>query len=390
MKSHIALAAALLALGAGTQPTAAADTFRLGFLSTLSGPLASLGPEQRRGLDLALEDLGGKIGGMPVEVITGDDQADAQAAVDAASKLIDKDKVDLITGIIASPVLVGAAKTLEDSGLIVVSANAGPSLFAGKDCQKNFFFTGFQNDQGDEAIGLYLNEHQFKNVYFIGFDNQAGHDHVNGAKRTYKGKIAGEIYTPQTQLDYSSEIAQIRATKPDAIFAFYVAAPAVAFVKQYSQSGMSNNIPLFSFALVDPMSAKAQGPAAFGVKVAAPYFASIDNPRNKTFVAAFEKKYGREPSFYAADQYDAIMLIDSAVRATGGKPHDANAMRAAMMKADFKALRGDFSFNVNHFPIQDYYIATVVKGEPGGVDFKIDGVERDQKDSYYQACKMAE
>src|ERR1700691_1407641 len=141
MKSHIALAAALLALGAGIQPTAPADTFRLGFLSTFSGPLASLGPEQRRGLDLALEDLGGKIGGMPVEVITGDDHAHGQAAVDAASKLIDKDKVDLITGIIASPVLVGAAKTLEDSGLIVVSANAGPSLFAGKDCQKNFFFT---------------------------------------------------------------------------------------------------------------------------------------------------------------------------------------------------------------------------------------------------------
>lgn len=387
--SIVSTAAAVVALGMALQPAAAADKLRLGFMSSMSGPIGSLGAEQRRGLDLALEELGGKIGGMDVDILVGDDQGVPKAAVDAASQLIFKDKVDIITGVIASPALIGASKTFIDSGRIVVSANAGPSNFAGKDCQANFFFTGFQNDQGDEAIGSYFNEHGMKRVFFIGFDNQAGYDHINGAKRTYKGAIAGEAHTPFTQLEYSAEIAQIRAAKPDAVFAFYVAAPAVAFVKQYSQAGLIKDIPLFSFALVDPMSAKAQGQAAFGVKVAAPYFPQIDNPQNKKFVATFVKKYGRVPSFYAADQYDAIMLIDSAVKAVHGKVGDTAAMRAALMKADFKSLRGKFSFNVNHFPIQDYYVATAVPAKTG-VDFKIDGVLKDGKDAYYQECKMAQ
>jgi branched-chain amino acid transport system substrate-binding protein len=389
--SRVLQAIVVVALSFGIQSAADAQTIRLGFMSSLSGPLGSLGPEQRRGLDLALEDLGGKLGGLPVEVLVGDDEGDAKAAVAAASKLIDKDKVDLVTGIIASPAILGAAKTFTDGGTIVISANAGPSPFAGKACNPNFFFTGFQNDQGDEAVGLFLNDHGYKRVFYVGFDNQAGYDHINGAKRTFKGENAGEAYTPQTQLEYSAEIAKIRGAKPDAVFAFYVGAAAVAFVKQYGQSGLKEKLPLFSFALVDPLSVKAQGSAAFGVKVAAPYFPSIDNPQNKKFVAAFVKKYGHEPSFYVADQYDAIMLIDSAIRAVGGKVQDHDAMRAALMKADFTSLRGKFRFNVNHFPIQDFYVASVEKTAGGEAEFKIEGVGiHDGKDSYYQDCKMAQ
>jgi branched-chain amino acid transport system substrate-binding protein len=385
----IAIAAALFALASHQTANAQERTLRLGFMSTMSGPIAALGVEQRRGLDLAIADLGGKIGGMPVEIFTADDQSEAGAAVQGASKLLDKDKVDMITGLIATPALVGASKTIAQSGKLLISANSGPSQFAGKECNPNFFFAAWQNDQADEAVGRYLNDKGFKRVYFMGFDTQAGYDHINGAKRTFKGEIAGDAFTSMSQVDFSSEFARVRAAKPDALFVFYVGAPGVAFVKQYSQAGLKKDIPVFSFALADAMSLKAQGAAALGVKVAGPYFPFIDNPQNKKFVDQFRAKFGRDPTFYAANQYDTVMLLDSAIRAVGGKIDDQNALRAALHKADFKSLRGSFKFNINNFPIQDYYIAEVVKRADGEMEFgKLDLAIKDGKDSFYQDCKM--
>jgi branched-chain amino acid transport system substrate-binding protein len=385
----IAVAAALLAVSSQGSASAQERTLRLGFMSSMSGPIGALGSEQRRGLDLALADLGGKIGGLPVEIFTADDQAEASAAVQGASKLLDKDRGDIITGVIASQALIGASKTIAQSGKLLISANAGPSQFAGKECNPNFFFTAWQNDQADEAVGRYLNDKGFKRVYFMGFDNQAGYDHVNGAKRTFKGENAGEAYTGMAQVDFSSEFARVRAAKPDALFVFYVGAPAVAFVKQYSQAGLKKDIPVFSFALADAMSLKAQGAAALGIKVAGPYFPFIDTPQNKKFVADFRAKYGRDPSFYAADQYDAIMLMDAAIRSIGGKIEDQAALRAALRKAEFNSLRGSFKFNINNFPIQDYYIAEVAKRADGEMEFaNVDLAIKDGKDSFYQDCKM--
>ena len=382
--------AALLALAAQHQAHAQEKrALRLGFMSSMSGPIGALGVEQKRGLDLAISDLGGKIGGLPVELFTADDGFDAAGAVQAASKLLDKDKVDMITGVIASPAFIGASKPVGQSGKFFISANAGPSTFAGKDCNPNFFFTAWQNDQVDEAVGLYLNEKGFKRVFFLGFDNQAGYDHINGAKRTFKGENVGEAYTGLSQVDFSSEIARVRAAKPDALFVFYVGAPAVSFVKQFAQSGLKSEVPVYSFAVSDALSLKAQGSAALGIKVAGPYFPFLDNPQNKKFIADFRAKYGRDPSFYAADQYDAVMLIDSAIKAVNGNLDDQDGIRTALRKADFKALRGSFKFNINHFPIQDYYIAEVAKGADGEMEFaKIGLAAKDSKDSYYQDCKM--
>jgi len=384
----IAIAAALFALASHSGASAQDRTLRLGFMSTMSGPIAALGVEQRRGLDLAIADLGGKIGGLPVEIFTADDQSEAGAAVQGASKLLDKDKVDIITGVIATPALIGASKTIIQSGKLLISANSGPSLFAGKECNPNFFFTAWQNDQADEAVGRYLNDKGFKRVYFMGFDTQAGYDHINGAKRTFKGENLGEAFTGMTQVDFSSEFARVRAAKPDALFVFYVGAPGVAFVKQYSQAGLKKDIPVFSFALSDAMSLKAQGAAALGVKVAGPYFPFIDNPQNKKFVEQFRAKFGRDPSFYAANQYDTVMLIDSAIRAVGGKIDDQVALRAALRKADFKSLRGSFKFNINNFPIQDFYRLEVFL-DSGKPSIRGAGVAvKDHKDAYYEECKQ--
>jgi len=364
-----------------------AKKLQLGFMSTMSGPLGALGAEQKRGLDLAIADLHGKVGGLDTQVFAADDHGQATAAVQAASKLIDEDKVDLVTGVIYTPALIAAAKTFIQSGRIVVSANAGPAAFAGKNCNRNFFFTAWQNDQADEAVGTYLNNHGFKRVFFLGFDNQAGFDHVNGAKRTFKGQNVGEAYTNQSQLDFSTELAKIGAAKPDALYAFLVGAPAVAFVKQFSQSGLK--IPVFSFALADATNLKAEGEAALGIKVAGPYFPFIKNPQNTKFVSEFRAKFGRDPSFIAADQYDTMMLIDSAIRSIHGNLKNRAALRSAIFKADFKSLRGSFKFNTNHFPIQNFYIAKVAKNAKGKLTFaKVDLAVKEGKDSFYKECMM--
>lgn len=382
----------VLALASGLPASSFAQdgkVLRLGFMSTMSGPIGALGAEQKRALDMAIADLGGKVGGLETQVSTADDQSESSAAVQAASKLIDKDNVDVVTGVIASPALVGASKTFIQSGRIVISANAGPSMFAGKDCQQNFFFTGFQNDQADEAVGTYFKTHGIKRVFFLGFDNQAGYDHINGAKRTFGGEIVGEAYSPLNQMDFSAEIAKIRAAKPDALFVFFVGAPAVSFVKQFSQSGLKSSVPVFSFALSDPMILKAQGAAAEGVHVAGPTFPFIDNPQNKSFVEKWRKQYGRDPTFYAANQYDAIMLLDSAIKSINGNISDTNALRTAIAEAKFQSLRGSFKFNTNHFPIQNYYIAKVGKEASGELGFlKVDLAVKDGEDSYVQDCKM--
>src|SRR5690606_22664525 len=225
-----------------------------------------------------------------------------------------------------------------------------------KGCNKNWFSTGFHNDQWDMAMGQYMTRKGLKRVYFMGMDYQAGWDHVKAAIREFKGEKAGEVYTPIAQLDFSAELTQLRAAKPDAVFVFYVGPLAVAFLKQYTQAGLNKTVPLYAMgAISDPLLYEAQGDAALGLVTSAAWNTELDNAANKKFVAAFKKKFGRDPTGYAARQYDAVMLIDAAIRQIGGKVSDKDALRAAIRKADFESVRGDFRFNTNQYPILNVY-----------------------------------
>jgi branched-chain amino acid transport system substrate-binding protein len=377
----------LLALGGGTH---AADQVKLGFITPLSGPISPAGTEAKRGADLALEELGNKLGGLPVKYTVVDDKTNPAEAVQGASKLIDDAKVDFVTGFSASNTMIPIWKTLSDAGVFAVSALAGPLQFAGKECLPNGFVASFSNDDWPAAVGKYMTDKGVKNAFFIGADYQAGYEHVGAAMKYFKGKALGPVYTPLSQLDFAPEIARIRAEKPEAVFAFLVGAGGVAFVKQYAQAGLQNQIPFYTEdPVANPLTFPAQGDAALGIIMGTNWTADLDNAANKKFVGSFVAKYNREPATFAALAYDSVKLIDSAVREVGGKIENKDAVRAAMRKANFPSVRGSFKFNNNHYPIQDLYIMEVKKDAKGGLKSVLkDTAVKDWQDPYHQDCAM--
>lgn len=384
----IPLAAALL-LGLTAQ-SEAADVVKLGNLLPLSGPISPAGAEIRRGTDLALEELDNKLGGLPVRYTVIDDKTNPAEAVQAASKFVDDLKVDFVTGFGTSNTMIPVYKTLADAGIFVVGALAGPLQFAGKECHKNGFFASFSNDDWPAAIGTYMTNKGLKKVFFIGADYQAGYEHVGAAMKYFKGQAIGPAYTPLTQLDFAPELARIRNEKPDGVFAFLVGNGGVSFVKQYAQAGLKDQIPIFTEdPVVNPLTFPAQGDAALGIVMSTNWAIELDNAANKKFVAAFRAKYKRDPATFAALGYDAIKLIDGAVRDVGGKIEDKDAVRAALRKASFQSVRGKFKFNNNHVPIQDIYVMEVKKDASGGLTSVMkDVAAKDWQDPYHAECPM--
>jgi branched-chain amino acid transport system substrate-binding protein len=380
-------AAALLALGTAAQ---AADQVKLGFMTPLSGPIAPAGAETKRGADLALEELGNKLGGLPVKYTVVDDKTNPAEAVQGASKLIDDAKVDFVTGFSGSNTMIPVWKSFSDAGIFAVSALAGPLQFAGKECLPNGFVASFSNDDWPAAVGKYMSEKGVKTAFFLGADYQAGYEHVGAAMKYFGGKAIGPVYTPLAQLDFAAELARIRAEKPDGVFAFLVGAGGVAFSKQYAQAGLRGQIPLYTEdPVANPLTFPAQGDAAIGIIMGTNWAMELDNPANKRFVESFVTKYKREPATFAALGYDAVKLIDGAVRDANGKIEDKDAVRAAMRKANFQSVRGSFRFNNNHYPIQNLYIMEVKKDDKGALKSVMrDIAVKDWQDPYHQECPM--
>jgi branched-chain amino acid transport system substrate-binding protein len=384
----ILLAAAVAAL---TWQAHAADLIKLGFMVGKTGAAGAVGDEQQRGLDLALAAHGGKLGGLPVKVFVEDDKGDPATAVQLVSKFVDDDQINLMTGLTGSNVAIPVMPNLLEGGVFVVASLAGPQEFAGKDCKENAFFVSFENEDRDDALVHYLDRQNVKSIYFMAADYQAGWEKIGGAMRHFKGKAFGPVYTPwQQQVDLAPELAQLRAADPEGVFVFYPGGSGISFLKQFAQAGLSGKIKVYSEdTMATELSFKAEGDAALGVIQATIWSYDLDNEANKKFVADFRAKYGRRPTFFAALQYDAINLIDSAVAAVHGKIEDKTAFRAALKKADFQSVRGPFKFNNNHYPIQNIYLTEVVKDPDGGMRLALMGqAEKDWHDVYAGECPL--
>ncbi len=388
MRGHLIAGAALSALLVG--PAAGqGKPIKIGFVTTLSGPTAVIGNDMRNSFEIALDHLGRKIGGQPVEVIYEDDQQKPEVGVQKTQKLIESDKVDFIVGYIWSNVLLASLKPAVDSKTFLISANAGPSQLAGELCSPYVFSTSWQNDQTPQAIGLYMNQKGVKSAFLIGPNYAAGKDMLAGLKSTFKGQISGEEYTKwPDQLDFSAELSKARAAKPDAIFVFYPGAAGVQFLNQYNQAGLKGQIPLYTAFTIDETTLPRQKELAIGVPGAQQWVNDLPNEQNKKFVADYKAKHKTGPSFYGAQAYDAAGLIDSAVAAVKGDTSKKEEMRKEMEKANFKSVRGNFKFGPNHMPIQNFYLQDVVKQ---GDDFVLKTVativENDQ-DRYRDKCSM--
>ncbi|MFL4975172.1 MAG: ABC transporter substrate-binding protein [Microvirga sp.] len=383
-----------LALGLGLVATTAfaqsADKVRIGLIQTLSGPAATLGQQARDGFNLAVKELGGKLGGRDAEVIVVDDELKPDIAVTKVKGLLDRDKVDFVVGPIFSNVLLAIHKPALDGGAILISANAGPSSYAGKECHPNFFVTSYQNDQVHEVLGKVAQNRGYKKVYLLAPNYQAGRDSMAGFKRHFKGEVVEESYVPLNNLDFQSELAKIAAAQPDALFTFMPGGMGVNLVRQYRQAGLVERVPFLSAFTVDESTLPAQQDAAIGLLGGMTWAPNMDNPVNKAFVAAFEKEFSYVPGSYAMQAYDTAKLIDSALKTTGGNTADKKALSAAIRKADFKSARGPFKFNTNGYPIQDFYLVKVAKRPDGKFQTEIaEKVFENYGDVYSKDCKPA-
>jgi branched-chain amino acid transport system substrate-binding protein len=388
MTRRSSLLAAMAAVALSASAATAQEKLKVGIIVTLSGPSAVLGGQVRDGFNLAIKSLGGKLGGVETEVVVVDDELKPDVAVTKVKGLIERDQVNFVVGPIFSNVLQAIHKPTTDSNAFLISPNAGTSNFAGKQCHQNFFVTSYQNDQNHEVLGKYAQDKGFKKVFLMAPNYQAGKDALAGFKRHFKGEVLDEAFTPLGQLDFSAELAKIAAAKPDAFFTFMPGGMGVNLVKQYRQAGLAN-IPFLSAFTTDESTLPAQKDDAIGFLAGANWAPNADNPQSKAFVAAYEAAYGSVPGTYAMQAYDAALLIDSALKATGGKMADRDAVRAALKKASFTSLRGKFKFGTNNYPVQDFYLVRVAKRADGKFQTEIaDRVFTDYVDVYAAECPM--
>ncbi len=366
----------------------AVDPVKIGMITTLSTKGGYLGEEIRDGFKLAIDQEGGTLGGMAVELLVEDDGGKPEKGKQIAERYAQKDGVQIMTGIVFSNVAMAVVPKIIKENVLYLSANAGPSELAGSGCDPNYFSVSYQNDNLDEVVGQYVTEVGHKNVYLLAPNYPAGKDHLAGFKRYYKGTIAGEVYTKLDQADYAAEIATIRDAKPEAVFFFLPGGMGINFLKQYAQAGLKQTIPIYGPAFsFDERILDAVGDAALGVKNGSQWTHDLDNPANREFVAAYRKAYNRTPTLYASQGYDTARLLASALKATGGKT-DPESLRPAIKKADFASVRGNFSFGNNQHPIQDIYIREVVQTETGFTNKTVKKVFTNHVDAYAKECKM--
>lgn len=389
------LSAALAATLMGGVAAQAAEV-KIGFVTTLTTGGAVIGVDQQNAVNLAVEHMGGKMGDLDVNVIFGDDGFKPETGKQATDKLVKQDDVTFVAGYIWSHVLLASRKSALDAGKFLISANAGPSQIAGKLCHENFFSTSWQNDQTPMAMGEVLNQQGVKSLYIMSPNYAAGKNMVAGVERTFKGEVKGKDFTKwgkDAQLDFSAELAKAKASGADGLFVFYPGKAGGAFIKQYQQAGLKDTLPLYTVFTVDGISLPKLQAASFdgvlGSKTTQQWDPSLDNAQNKRFVADFKAKHGTYPSFYAAQAYDSMFLIKSAVEAVGGDLSNMDGMRAAMKQASYDSVRGKYSYGNNHMPVQNFYLREVVKDADGNWTTTVaKTVYENHQDPYAKDCPL--
>ncbi len=370
----------------------AANELKIGYLSTLSGPAGAIGVEVRDGFNLAIKMAGNKLGGLPTEVIFADDTLNPEMGKQLAERLLKRDRVNLMTGVIFSNVMLAAWPTIQEGKVFYIAPNSTPTRITGEGCNPYFVSASWPNEGHHEAAGHYAKSKGYKSMYLIAPNYPAGKDATTGFKRGFGGAISAEVYTKLNQLDYSAELAQIRAAKPAALYAFLPGGMGINFIKQFVAGGLSAEVPLVvpGFA-ADQDIIRAVGEPMLGIFDTSHWAVDLDNDANRKFVAAFEKEYKRIPSLFAEQGYTTALLIDAAVRSAKGRIEDVPAFHKALMAAPgrMKSPRGDFKMAHNGTPVQDYYLRVVAKDSQGRlVNKKIGTVVSGLGDFWAKDCKM--
>jgi branched-chain amino acid transport system substrate-binding protein len=386
----LAASAAVPLAGLAAPAVAQSEPIRIGMITTLSGPGAALGNDIRDGFNLVVKNAGGRLGGLPVEVVIADDGLRPENGRAIAERMVRRDRIQVLTGIVFSNVMLAVAPVVLPAATYI-SANAGPSQLAGEGCNANYFNVAWQNDNLHEAVGQYVTQQGKRRAYILAPNYPAGRDALTGFKRFFKGEVIAEQYTRLDQLDYAAELAAIRNANPEAVYIFLPGGLGINFIKQYAAAGLRGRVPLygpgFSF---DQDVLPAVGEDALGCFNSSQWALDLPLPANRQFVDTFEREYGRLPSLYASQGYDAALLIGSAIAATRGRVGDRAAFAAALKRADFQSVRGQFRFGNNNHPIQTIYMREVVKDERGRIVNRTIGTAfQDHQDAYASQCRLA-
>lgn len=383
--SLVAAACASLALGGPAHAEV-----RVGFMAAMTGPLGITGQEMKRGLDLAMEHLGGRLGGQEAVVVVANDQASPTTAVTELTRLVEREKVSIVLGIGAANVAMALVQPTARANVTLLLAHAGPNQLAGKDCAAHVFGIGHQNEQFGAAIGRYMKQRGLGKVYGMSLDYQGGWDNLDATEYGLGQSFSGKALTAMTQVDFAPEFARVRSAQPEAIFAFYPGNAAVAFVRQYAGAGLKQQLPLFSVgALVDSLVLKAQGDAALGLITSSTWNAQVRNEQNDRFTRDFKAKNGgREPTTFSAQTYDTVMYLDAALRQTNGSSEPKALREALRNNTGFKSIRGAFRLNKNQFPVQDMIVQQVDKDANGDYVQKIVATMPAMGDRFASQCPL--
>ena len=385
------IAAALAVLGSAvfSGTAGSAEPVKIGMVVTLSGPPAALGEQVVDGFKLALEEKGGQLGGREIDLIVEDDELKPDVALSKATALVEREEVDIVVGTVFSNMVQAIFRPVVESETFLISPNAGPSTFAGRNCNPYFFATSYQNNQNAETMGAYAEQAGLEKVFMMAPNYQAGRDNMEGFRKHYEGEIVNEIYVPLSHQDFSPQIARMATSDADAVFTFMPGGLGVRFVGQFRSAGLADRMEFMSVFTTDETTLPAQQDDALGFKAAGNWAPDMPNQASRQFVDAFEAAYGYVPGGYAMQAYDTAMLIDSALEETGGEVSDDAAFRDALRAADFTSLRGDFDFNSNHYPIQDFYQTKVEQRDDGAYITSIEQkIFEDYKDGFAEACRM--
>ncbi len=392
MKSKLIMLASAAAMLA--TPALAAEKIKIGFVTTLSKGPVVIGKDMQNAVELAMDHIGRKMAGKDVEIVYGDDKFNPQDGKQETERLLKRENVDIISGYIWSHVLLASWPVARDTGKIMISSNAGPSPLAGKNCHKNFFNVSWQNDQTPMALGELLNRKGVKSLYIVAPNYAAGKNMVAGVERTFKGKVVGKDMTKwPAQKEWAAELTKIKAANPEGVFVFYPGGHGPAFIKEFTLAGLNGKIPLYSVDTLDsislPLFQKANMNGVLGTVMTQQWVPDMDNEQNKRFVADFQKKHGKYPSFYASQAYDTIFFIKDAVEAVNGDMSKVDGLRKRMENTEFKSVRGKFKMGPNHFPIQDFWSREVVVDSKGNwTTAKREVILKDHQDVYAKDCKM--
>jgi branched-chain amino acid transport system substrate-binding protein len=361
---------------------------KIGYLGTFSGPLAPISNDMYDAFMLVVKKNGGKLGDVPVEIIKEDDQFKPDVGLQAVQKLIEKEHVPIITGLVGSNVIMAVAKPITEKEVFLIGANAGPSPLAGAQCSPYQYITSWQNDSYAEAAGKFAQDKGYKKMVLVTSNYQAGKDAARGFKKFYKGTIVNELSPAFNQPDYSAELSQIVADKPDAVFAFLPGA-GVNFVRQFQQAGLMKSLPLVTVGMFDATTLPALQESALGAVGVHFWAPDTNTPANKQFVEAYEKAYNRIPSNFSAQGYDSALLLDAAIGKVKGNVGDKKAFMVALKEGVPNAVRGTLKFGNNNFAINTWYAYEVAKDAKGRVSLKTIATPlKDYQDSFHQLCQM--